>query len=371
MWISLHIDFMLRNDIYRIIDANINRASEALRVLEDYVRFIKDNKPTSEKLKNIRHYLNVLFLPFTNLILNRDSQNDIGRDIENPSGKKTIKDIICANCKRLEEALRVLSEYGQLLHLDVKKLEDARYEIYTIEKDLIINEKLFRLHNAKLYLVAGRNVASQRLYDDTTFLSIIEKSIEGGVDIIQLREKNEKESKILDLAKEIKKIINGTDVLFILNDRVDLALACDADGVHLGQDDLPVSEARKITPYGFIIGLSTHSIEQGQDVVMARHGTPLPDYLGVGPVFSTPTKPNYNPCGLEYVKWASENLTEIEIPYFAIGGIDETNIDKVINAGTTKVAVVRAIMNAKDPLGAAKQLKNLIFGNKKDYVQIR
>ena len=356
---------MLRNNIYRIIDANINRASEALRVLEDWVRFGHDNKNISEKLKKIRHSINNLFSYSSNFVMSRESVYDVGRNIENDSQRKSVRDIVRANCKRLEEAFRVLSEYGQLINLNTKSLEESRYEIYTIEKELLKNEKLLRLHNAKLYLVAGRDVTVQRL-SDKEFLSIIEKAIDGGIDIIQLREKNETETKILSLAEEIKKILSGTEVLFLINDRVDLALACGADGVHLGQDDLSVNEARKITPEGFIIGLSTHSPEQGKNAVGAIHELP-PDYLGVGPVFPTPTKPDYKPAGLEYVSWAEDNLKNI--PWFAIGGIDECNIDKVISAGGSRTAVVRAIMNSDDPKSTARNLKEKLLKTEIKYAE--
>lgn len=342
---------MLRNDIYRIIDANINRASEALRVLEDWSRLAKNSIVIPEKLKNIRHNINNSFSSFTNLILSRESENDIGRTIENNSKRTSIRDIITANSKRAEEAMRVLAEYGQVLDVNIKQIEQNRYEIYTIEKELIKNEKLIRLQNAKLYLIASRrDVPAERLYNDNKFLSIIEKSIAGGVDIIQLREKNGSEKEIISLAKEIKKLTDKTDVLFIVNDRVDIALACEADGVHLGQDDLPMTEARKITPEGFIIGLSTHSEEQGKNGL-----TSGADYLGVGPVFPTPTKPDYKAAGLEYVTWSCKNLNII--PWFAIGGIDITNIDKVIQSGASKIAVVRAIMEADNPKEIAQNLK--------------
>jgi len=357
---------MQRSEIYRILDANINRASEALRVLEDWARFGKDNLSISERLKKIRHDINNSFANFSNLIQHRESTDDIGRNIENKSKRTSVKDILHANCKRLEESLRVLSEYGQLLGPEVLRsggpevFENDRYEIYTIEKELIKNERLLRLQNAYLYLVTN----SDSFSSDNKFLSVIEKAIEGGVDIIQLREKNKSENKILELAKEIKKLIKDTEVLFLINDRVDLALAACADGVHLGQDDLPVNEARKITPDGFIIGLSTHSTTQGQAALSTSA-----DYFGVGPVFQTPTKPDYKPAGLEYVKWASENLNKNQ--WFAIGGIDKTNIDKVIAMGTKKIAVVRAIMNAEDPLNTTRELKALLQSKKELYAQAR
>jgi len=347
---------MLQNDIHRIIDANINRASEALRVLEDWIRYSKDDKQISEKLKKIRHSINNILLSNPNFVMSRESDFDVGRNIENNSGRKSIRDVICANCKRFEESVRVLSEYGQILNLDTKFLEENRYEIYTIEKELLKNEKLLRLHNAKLYLITNRD----GLKCDRDFFNVIEYAVSGGVDIIQLREKSNNERKILSLAKEIKKIISDTDVLFLINDRVDLALAADADGVHLGQDDLPVSEARKITPEGFIIGLSTHSPDQGKAGIAT--GT---DYLGIGPVFPTPTKPDYKPAGLEYVSWAKDNLKNI--PYFAIGGIDESNINKVTDAGAKRIAVVRVIMNSYNPELITKKLKKQLLENEQQY----
>ncbi len=353
----------MRNDLYRIIDANVNRASEAIRVLEDFSRFSKDSVTISKNLKNIRHYINNLFSNYIVLISNRESNLDIGKDIENSSKRNSFKDIIHANCKRAEEALRVLSEYGQLLELDsisLKKIEEYRYMTYSIEKELLINERLHRLSSACLYLVSNRN----DFKSDIDFLNVIEKSIEGGIDIIQLREKHESEKKILELGKEIRKMTNNTDVLFIINDRVDIALACDADGVHIGQDDFPISELRKITPPGFLIGLSTHSIEQGE-----KGNKSSADYLGVGPVFQTPTKPDYIPAGLEYVSWAKNNIS---LPWFAIGGIDESNIDKVISTGASKIAVVRAVMNSKDPTKSVKILKGkLMKATNLPYEQIR
>ncbi len=354
---------MQNNNIYRIIDANINRASEALRVLEDWARFVKNSIAISEKLKNIRHNINNLISLHPNLILNRDSEYDTGKSIENKSTRSSAKDIIRANCKRTEEALRVLCEYGQLLNIDIKAFEQNRYDIYSLEKELIRNEKLLRLQNASLYFVAGRDIPAGRL-NNANFLSIVEKSIEGGIDIIQLREKNTPEKDIIDLGKEIKKLINKTDVVFIVNDRIDIALACEADGVHLGQDDLPVNEARTITPDGFIIGLSTHSPEQGKIALNTNA-----DYFGIGPVFPTPTKPDYKAAGLEYVTWAATNIKDL--PWFAIGGISEENIDKITKAGAKKIAVVRAIMTAKDPLKITQLLKEKITGNIKEYAKSR
>lgn len=365
----LHINTMQNNEIYRIVDANVNRASEALRVLEDWARFAlkqalspepRAENTVNEKLKRIRHEINKVFNQKANLIFSRDSVNDIGRNLEINNQRQSVRDIIRANCKRIEESLRVLFEYGQLLQINTKVLEELRYEIYTLEKELIVNEKLIRLNNAKLYLITNRKTHDGSVFSDKEFFSILEKALEGGVDVIQLREKEEKEKRIIELGKEIKKMVLNTNVLFIINDRVDLALACDADGVHLGQNDLPLNEARKITPEGFLIGLSTHNIEQGEG---SRNffSRGLVDYVGVGPVFATPTKPDYKPAGLEYVKWA---VNHINIPWFAIGGIDITNVEKVLSCGAERISIVRAIMNSKNPLQSTKELKEILSSRK-------
>jgi thiamine-phosphate pyrophosphorylase len=347
---------MLQNNIYRIIDANLNRASEALRVLEDWSRFVKNNQELSQNLKSLRHELNNFFKP--NIVFHRESVTDVGRFNENKTKRNSVRDIIRANSKRFEESIRTLAEYGSLIDLNIKRLEEIRYEMYTLEKELLRNEKLLRLHNASLYLISSSNGFNSR----KDFFKVIEEAIEGSIDIIQLREKNSSEKDIIEISKEIQRLINKTDILFIMNDRTDLAIACNADGVHLGQDDLSVIEARKISHDGFIIGLSTHNIEQG-----IKGKTSGADYLGVGPVFATPTKPDYNPCGLEYVKWASKNLNDI--PWFAIGGIDETNAYKVADSGAGRIAVVRAIMKANKPKETSSKLKEIINKNNLVYAK--
>lgn len=340
---------MQNNTTHRIIDANINRASEALRVLEEWVRFNCDNKQYSEKLKNTRHEINNTFSKYTNLILSRESTNDVGKEISNNSKRQFEKDIIRANCKRLEEALRVLCEYGQTLGTNISNIEKCRFETYTLEKDLVIEEKSNRLKKAKLYLVTSRD----NFKTETDFIAAITSAVSGGVDIVQLREKKETEEKTLALAIKIKESLINTNALFIVNDRLDIALSSGADGVHLGQDDLPADKAREITPPGFLIGLSTHKPEQGERALKTSA-----DYLGVGPVFKTPTKPDYTPAGFDYVEWANKN---IKLPWFAIGGIDELNVSKVISKGASRVAVVRAIMNSENPQKTSKNIKEMLL----------
>jgi thiamine-phosphate pyrophosphorylase len=159
----------------------------------------------------------------------------------------------------------------------------------------------------------------------------------GGARILQYREKEASRKEMMKVAREIRSVTRSTGTLFIVNDFVDLALLCQADGVHLGQDDIAIGEARRLLPPGFIIGRSTHSLEQALQA--QQEGA---DYIGIGPVFATPTKKNYPPIGLEVVKAVARRVT---IPIVAIGGLDPDNIGQLSSAGISNVAMVRAFQN--------------------------
>lgn len=337
----------------RIIDANLNRASEAVRILEEIARFLLDDKNLSEKLKNIRHKINsAQEIDYEGYLQARDTQNDVGVNIKNPTERYNVENIFKANIKRLQQALRTLAEYSGA---EGALFEKLRYESYTLEK--IMWEKLkeginaLKLNEKKLYLVTN----SDNFESDDEFLDAIASALEGGVDVLQLREKTMAANKILELGRKIKQLCLQYNATFIVNDRIDLAFILEADGVHLGQDDLDVKSAREILGDNAIVGVSTHCPEHALKAVEAGA-----DYIGVGPVFATPTKQGKTPVGLEYVKWASEN---IQIPFFAIGGIDTENVDAVITAGAKKVAVVRAIINADSPQKAAGKILDKLGNN--------
>ena len=159
-------------------------------------------------------------------------------------------------------------------------------------------------------------------------------------------------NKIIELGRKVKLLCAEYGATFIVNDRVDIAYVLEADGVHLGQDDMDVASAREILGHNAIVGVSTHAPEQAQKAV--ADGA---DYIGMGPVFTTPTKPGRQSVGLEYVKWVSEN---IQIPAFAIGGIDLDNVQDVVDCGAKKIAVVRAIINAENPEKAAREFLKVL-----------
>jgi thiamine-phosphate pyrophosphorylase len=193
-----------------------------------------------------------------------------------------------------------------------------------------------RLERARLYLVIEAAAAR----------AVVPAALEGGVDVVQLREKDAADDETVAAGRWLRELCDEHDALLVVNDRADLALACGADGVHVGQDDDPVASVRASVGAELLVGLSTHSPAQ----VDAASSDPAVDYLGVGPVYETATKPDVKPVGLELVGYAQEHVQK---PWFAIGGIDANRAREV---GAERIAVVRAIRDAADPRAAASEL---------------
>ena len=200
------------------------------------------------------------------------------------------------------------------------------------------------LARARLYLVCDARP------DGRDPEEVLRPALQAGVDVVQLREKDGDEREIVRAGRVFRRLCDAYDALFIVNDRPELAIACAADGVHVGQGDAPAREVRRMVGGDALIGLSTHSPEQ----VDSASGV---DYFCVGPVHRTPTKPDYAPVGLELVRYAAAHAA---VPFFAIGGIDAGNVAAVVRAGASRVAVVRAIRDADDPAAAARALRQQI-----------
>ncbi len=207
-----------------------------------------------------------------------------------------------------------------------------------------MNINKIRLKDKKLYLVT----TSDAFDSDEDFLDSVAASLKGGVQILQLREKNSNAARIIKLGKRIRELCSIYDALFIVNDRIDIAKVVEADGVHLGQEDIDIEVAREILGTNAIVGISTHTPEQAMKA--QAEGA---DYITVGPVFETYTKLVRQGVGLDYVKWASEN---IEISFYAIGDIDLENANQVLKAGATRIAVDSAIINSSNPETSAKSM---------------
>jgi thiamine-phosphate pyrophosphorylase len=211
-------------------------------------------------------------------------------------------------------------------------------------------KRLFDFSDVHLYVVT-MTPRPGRTYPDT-----VAAACAGGADVIQLREKTLSTRPLIALCKELQEICDRTGTLFILNDRVDVALAADVDGVHVGQEDLPVRFVRQMLGHRKIVGCSAHSAAQA----LAAHGDGA-DYVSCGPLFATPTKPDVRPVGLELI---GQYKSLVRVPFVAIGGIDESNVEEVIRAGADRVAVVRAVSGAEDPESAARRLKEKILAAK-------
>lgn len=199
------------------------------------------------------------------------------------------------------------------------------------------------LERARLYLVAPARLAAGTLAD------LVPELAAAGVDVIQLREKEMEAGDLLNVGEPVAAACRAAGVPFVINDRPDVAMALGADGIHLGTNDLPTRFARAIVPDAFV-GRSTHSTE---DIVEAL-GSQDPDYIAVGPVFETPTKPGRPAAGIDLIRHAA---AEVGLPWFAIGGIDETTLDDVLEAGARRIVVVRVITEAADPAEAARRLR--------------
>ncbi len=198
-----------------------------------------------------------------------------------------------------------------------------------------------------LYGVTSADMTPEKL------LSQIQKALDGGVDVIQLRSSKLSDRDFLALGKKVKQLCADAGALFIVDNRADLAMALDADGVHVGHTDLPPLIVRNLIGHRKILGISTHSLPEALEA--QRAGA---DYVSCGPVWATPTKPDYKAVGLNLIGLYKAAL---RVPFVAIGGIDESNIDQVISAGAKCVAVVRALFEAPDAEGAAKRLKGRVL----------
>ncbi len=344
----------MQRSSYRIIDANFNRAREALRVMEEYCRFVLNHSGLCGRVKQMRHELSGAVGKLDNgkLLACRDTSGDVGTTlkVDNQLSRGSLEDTFTAAAKRLPEALRVLAETTQTIDATVAaQIEQLRYAGYILEKDIMVfaqpQEKYSRV---RLYVVITTDLPA-------VLFPLTLACIEGGADCIQMRSKNIDDDRRFEMASEFVQLCREGNVLSIINDRVDIAVAADSDGVHLGQNDLPAKEAQKLIQKPMIIGKSTHGFSQLQ----AACQQPL-TYAALGPVFATPTKPTAEAVGMDYVTGGVKMLDAHNLGHVAIGGIDESNIQDILEAGARTVAVCRAVTAAKDPKTACKALKEKI-----------
>ena len=210
-----------------------------------------------------------------------------------------------------------------------------------------MNLKKKLLKESRLYVIVDKKVSGVR-----PIFNIVSKIKDLGADIIQLRDKESKKESILKEAYKLRKLLTNTQTLFIINDYIDIAKLVDSDGIHLGQNDLPLETARQLLGKDKIIGISCHNLNQA--IEAQKNGA---DYISIGPVFSTPTKPEYKAVGLDLIRKVKK---AVQIPFFVIGGINENNITEILSSGIKRAAICRAICRAKDIPFAIKKFSKIL-----------
>jgi len=340
-----------------MIDANLNRSSEGLRVLEDVARFLLNDAELSQQLRTLRHDLDRKTKSLNvRLLSHRDSEHDVGH--LNSKGKELtmeatslrgLLDLVTANAKRVEESLRVVEELAKLPEissmLNSASFEQTRFALYTVERDLISRishrDKIERISG--LYVILDRQFLAGR--DE---LDIAGQIIEGGARVIQLRDKQSTKRELLLVAQKLKELCSQAGVLFIINDYLDLAMAVDADGLHIGQGDLPLPVIRRELPIDKIVGCSVTTLSQATKA--QNEGA---DYIAVGSIFPTTTKKGATVVGVDILR---ELKRIVSAPLVAIGGINQDNVGEVVAAGADAVAVISAVLGEEDVGGAVQKL---------------
>jgi len=330
--------------VAQLIDANLDRAREGLRVVEDWCRYGIKQKDLVIILKDWRQQLGAHHHEIYKQARATDKDQGIGLKHSLQESRHFPEQIIAANCSRVQEALRVLEEFTRTSDPDLAtSASSIRYGLYDLELSVLqaTTRTKYRqkLDQCKLCLITTSHAELSK-----TVSLVLEK----GVGMVQYRCKAGTDLERFTQAKELASLCKKHGALFIINDRLDLALAVNADGVHLGQNDVPTGIARTLLGNEKLIGRSTHCLKQLQQA--EEEGC---DYLGVGPVYPSQTKPLEKPSGISYV---SEAFNATKLPWFAIGGINCSNLDEILSVGTKKIAVSGAIMNSNDPAVSSLEL---------------
>ncbi len=326
------------NKDFSLIDANLGRAKEGMRVVEDTVRFVLRHEALYVKIRPLRHLLAQLehLLGGATRLTGRGFGQDLGQTSleNNMASRRNFFGLMKANFSRLEEALRVLEEYSKIyLPLHYFHFQKLRYDVYHLEFEILSFTPHYWLN---LYFEAETVYPLSDNVEELVWL------IDHGAKVVQLRNKNGDKNEIYNQAKFLCEYIDKKDktafgytpVLLIVDDCVEVAAKLSVAGVHIGQTDMSLLQARKILGSSKIIGKSNNNLEQMKTSV--SEGA---DYVSIGPIFPTPAKPDRTPVGLEALNKIKK---EIFIPWVAIGGIDKKNAPELYNAGANNIAVIRS-----------------------------
>ncbi len=341
----------------RIIDANLDRIGEGLRLLEDVARFLLNDGDLSQQLKTMRHELLRGDWPFhQQLIQSRDSGSDVGINIKVPGEEKQreLPVTVMANARRVQESLRVMEEVAKIPdtrpELDPEKFKQARFALYAIEQNLLskIQRRDKTKHISGLYVVIDSAALKGR-----NPVEVAGQVIQGGAKAIQLRDKLSSKRELLPTARQLKELCAEHNVLFIMDGYLDLALAANADGLHLDQDDLPIEVVRKLLPIDKIVGVSAHTVEEA--VAAESDGA---DYITVSTIYPTSAGEGEKAVGLDQLPQIRKAVT---LPLVAIGGITLDNVADVIAAGADSAAVISPVLETEDIEKTTRQIVERLY----------
>jgi thiamine-phosphate pyrophosphorylase len=340
---SLALPALAARSFDRLLDAEANRAAEGLRVLEDIARFLLDDADLARRAKDARHAVRAA-LPAP---AGRDTPHDVGTTIKaaDEARRSDLVAVVRANARRVQEALRAAEEVAKLAGGAAAALEAARYASYAIESGLLARLPAWRLRAVRLYVLVDTALCADPV-------AVASAAVRGGAGAVQLRAKGLGVRAYRDLAARVQDAVRAGGGLFVVNDHVAIARAIAADGVHVGQDDLAIADVRRVVAAGCAVGLSCHTPAQ---VDAAQ--TDGADYLGLGPMFATTTKPHEAERGpglLDAVR------ARLDRPSYAIGGLDRERIASLAGRIPHGVAVAGAVCRAADPERAAAELLALL-----------
>lgn len=338
--------------LYRILDANYNRASEGLRTLEEIARFRANASQLQLQLKSLRHQLAsaLQFLPVEELLKSRSATGDVGPEnsLRSELERTSLEEIQTAAAHRIQQALRALEEFSKPLHPQAASaFAKIRYSAYDLLSKALLHLASHKIpfEKAQIYLLVDLKL------DAAAWLEHLQKLVDAGADIIQIRDKQADGSILLERCQQAVELTSPTPVRIIVNDRPDIALMSGADGVHLGQEDLPVAAVRNWVGQRLSIGLSTHNAQQ---VSTAEKSSA--DYIGCGPTFPSTTKQFDRFSGLEFLHQAAAT----SLPAFAIGGITLERLPKVLETGFRRVAIAGDVHQASDPYQRVREYRKYL-----------
>jgi thiamine-phosphate pyrophosphorylase len=340
--------------VHRILDANQNRAREALRVMEEAARFALDDQELTERLKRMRHDLRAALEAMPGVaeaaIVSRDTAGDVGTAVSTSAegARADLRQVAIAAGKRLSEALRAIEEYGKTVSpRAAAQVEAVRYRGYDVERDLTIRLGAGERPQWTVCVLLTEALCKR------PWREVAEAALEGGADCLQLREKELGGKELLTRAKWLADTCHAREAALVINDRPDVALLSGADGVHLGQGDLPAGEVRALTFGRCLLGVSTANVEMAERAIAAGA-----DYCGVGPMFPSTTKEKKTIVGPTYLRQYVERFPHV--PHLAISGINPHNVAELCAIGVRGVAVSGIVCAADEPGEVVRTLREAI-----------